>query len=79
MTAGASRKGVQRTTMDQEDTEVKDSNSDFTILSTGDGDEFENDSKVPTSHYNYQKFFNESDIKYQNANNYYKRRKTHRP
>lgn len=79
MTAGSSRKGNLRTTrVDEEDTEVIDSNTDFRILSTGDGAEFESDSKVPTSQFNYHKFFNESDIKYQNADNYYKR-KPHRP
>lgn len=78
MTAGASRKGNQRTSNNQEDTEVRDSSSDFRIQSTGEESEFESDTKVPKSDYIYQKFFNESNIKVQNANNYYKR-KPHRP
>lgn len=79
MTAGASRKSNQRTSNDQEDLELKDLSSDYKILSTGvESDEDESDSKVHRSDYNYRKFFNESDIKFQNANNYYKR-KPHRP
>lgn len=71
MTAGASRKGNQRTT--QEDVDVKDSNTDYKILSTG-GAEVDNEQKFSSSDYDYRKFFNESDIKFQNANNYYRRK-----
>lgn len=69
MTAGASRKGNQRTT--QEEMEIKDSNTDYKILSTDDVD---SEQKTSTSDYNYRKFFNESDVKFQNANNYYRRK-----
>lgn len=79
MTAGASRKSNQRTSNDQDDTELKDLSSDYKISSTDDDEEHElEDSKVHKLDYNYRKFFNESDIKFQNANNYYKR-KHHRP
>lgn len=73
MTAGA-RNRNQRTSNDQDDTEMKDSSSDYRILSTGEGSEFESEKNVPQSDYIYRKFFNESDIKFQNANNYYKRK-----
>lgn len=78
MTAGASRsKENLRTTNDQEDVEISDSNSDYRVLSTDNVDEAESEPQISKSDYNYRKFFNESNISFQNANNYY-RRKPHR-
>ncbi|XP_037030113.1 uncharacterized protein LOC119069975 [Bradysia coprophila] len=73
MTAGASRsKAIMRENLDKGDADLKDTTLD--PITTGDGDEFESDSQFPKSDYIYRKFFNESDIKYQNANNFYTRR-----
>ncbi|KAJ6638727.1 Trypsin-1 [Pseudolycoriella hygida] len=70
MTAGASRKGNQRTANDQEDADIKDANPDLKIFATDEDDEIDSDFVHLKS--NYHKYFNVSD--FQNANNYYKKR-----
>lgn len=75
MTAGSSRsKAIMRENIEKAGTEVKDSSPDLSVTMTGEGEEFESDSQYPKTDYSYRKFFNESDIKYQNANNFYTRR-----